>query len=200
MVRCQCIKKTDKKQCTRKGSVKAIHDHKFCWQHQKCLKMVQLVEPKLPTTLKKKVEKLFLEPFIQNSDQIIVFDPNMGSNAMTNTDQSTIIDNVVGGLWDTNIVSVKDSHVIQLEIFSHDIKTDYCNWEYEGIVKTELGWVGLFDYKALSKKNLTEITKENKPMNRFRYGVYVDVGQTGEFEVNVCHDAKGKVVAIKITF
>lgn len=209
MIRCQCIKKTDGCQCTRKASIKPIHNPIYCWQHQKCQKSIGQIPEVKPLIFKKNTkvpEKIFIEkPFILESDKIIICDPNMGQKSLNNVDQSTIIKGVIGGLWDANVTSVRDmnsqfSHLTQIEAHSYDIKTVNCKWDYEGVIKTEMGWVGIFDYGILSKMSLTKITENHNLINRFNFGVYVDIGLPGDFEVYSCPDARGNIVAIRINF
>jgi len=202
MARCLCIKKTDGRQCTRKASIKPSHKPKRCWQHQICLKKIKPQQEQVKEL--KPCKKLFIEPFIQNSNEIVVFDPNMGKNVI-GTDKTTILSDVVGGLWKTNILSVENtseqfSHLKSIEVMADGIKPDLCKWDYEGVFETNQGWVGIFDHKIINTTDLKSIIKSQDNINRYRYGIYVNIGLSGEYEVTVCRDARGKIVGIHIQF
>lgn len=88
----------------------------------------------------------------------------------------------------------------QFETHATGIKTDICEWEYEGVFMTQLGWFGLFDYEAIKKIDLKQITKDHDLINHYRYGVYFDIGMSGQYEVNVCRDVKDQIIGVKVVF
>lgn len=206
--RCQCTK-LDQHQCTRKGSRRSEHNPTYCWQHQKCRKtFASTIESKVmvpKSTQPTKKEKIFLQPFIQNSPQMIALDPNLGKQIIK-TDAATTLEPVVQGLWETNLTMVKDQnghplYLTQFETHATQIKTELCEWNYEGVMATRAGWFGLFDVSAITKMvDFNIITQSTRPVNHYKYGVYVKIGFPGEFNIYVCYDVNHNIVAIKCAF
>ena len=155
-----------------------------------------------------KIKSTHIKEFIQQSDRMLALDPHDGIEA--DEEKSTLLEGVVPGLWEIELEHVvnQNGELVSLKSLTaraSEIRTDFCEWkkkksslEYEGIILSNSGWLGLFDYSVLLKKKLTEITKETKPINHFHYGVSLYGGQPREYEVLVCYDVNGHVVGIKI--
>lgn len=184
-------------------------------QSPQTVKISQLPSPKkavIVTQSKPKSQLISLnKPFIQNGDKIAVFDPNLGMDTLKG-EQAVILEKVVGGLWDVDASVVKDdkdnfSHLNQIEARATGINTSKCEWEYEGVV-TSTGWVGIFDQSVITKQDLRKIIAEKDIINRHNFGIYANSGlagglaggSVGEFEVDVCYDVKGNIVAIRVVF
>ncbi len=207
MGRCKCQKK-DKKQCTRKGSVKVIQDPLYCWQHQKCKKDFDIglttSNDIIVSQKKGQIKEGKALPFIQNSDQMVAYDLVNGSTGLK-TDQAVIIENVTLGLWEVKIKGHTNDQgelvdQIEFDAYATGINTTQCHWEYEGVVETTLGMVGLFDYHIISQKTqkeLEDLAKASKPMNYYKFGVYLQTQPNSESEIYLCYDVKKKVVAIR---
>ncbi len=212
MGRCKCQKK-DKKQCTRKGSSKETQDPLYCWQHQKCKKdfgadtVTDNAPPAEETIFSEKkgpIKEGKAPPFIQNSDKMVAYDLVNGLAGLK-SEEAVLIENVTQGLWEVKIKGHLNENGelidhIEFDAYATGINTTQCHWEYEGVVTTSLGMVGLFDLGTLSKKSnkdLEDLAKASKPMNYYKFGVYLQTQPQSESEIYLCYDSKKKVVAIR---
>ena len=203
MARCKCQKR-DKKQCTRKGSKKADQNPVYCWQHQKCKKDFDAVDVAQTELPKGPVKEGKAKPFIQQGTQMVAYDLINGSAGL-GTDDAVTIENVAGGLWEIRFKGHADNkgeiiNHTEFEILSTGINTKVCEWEFEGVVPSKLGMVGVFDLgtlKKMSQKEMEDVAKTSKPENFYKYGIYLQTLPDRECEISVCYDTKGKVVAIR---
>lgn len=211
MMRCQCIKKTDGHQCTRKASKRDTHLLKYCWQHQKCLKHVGSVIPDQKpiskgskTTNVPKVPKSTRKPsnmgFFQNNNHMIIMNPKMRHKNY----KPLILDNVAKGLWDIKTINKStigpndDPFISQIEFQHHDIRTNLCEWKTTGRVTTVDGWIGAFENMDDAQSNI--VLNSKQLINKFTFGVYINVGLKGDFIVKVCRDVNNQIVAVRISF
>lgn len=196
MMRCQCIKKTDGRQCTRKASKRDTHLLKYCWQHQKCLKHVGSVipDPKPTPRIPKSTKKPSNMGFFQNNKHMFIMNPKMRHKDY----KPLILDNVAEGLWDIKTVGIDDEQFIsQIEIKHHDIRTNLCEWRTTGIVTTVDGWIGAFENIDDAQSKIVMNSKQL--INNFTFGVYVNTGLKGDFIVKVCRDVNNQIVAVRIS-
>ena len=180
-------------------------------QRQQTVQKQQKVQKQQIAQKQQKSEKLkvttkTMGTFLQKSNTMVAFDP------ADETPYKVTIKDVVPGQWIVDLTGhvyqsePKGHHLdcIKVETYHSDYTTGKCEWENVGSVSTDVAMWGLFDAPAINKLKKADLEKmaldTSGSFDLFPYGIYVTTCGDGDYDVDVCRNVQGAVVAVRSIF